>query len=164
MRLLDVGCGWGSLILHAAEDYDVQAAGITISQAQQELAAKRVAEAGLTDRVRVERRDYRDVRDGPFDAIASIGMFEHVGAERARRYFRVLVEALAPGRRLLNHAIARPPGTRGVQTTSFIERYMFPASELLEIGGTISAMQTAGFEVRDVESLREHYAARCGVG
>ncbi|HWH35727.1 MAG TPA: cyclopropane-fatty-acyl-phospholipid synthase family protein [Acidimicrobiales bacterium] len=165
MRLLDVGCGWGGLVLHAARHHGVQAVGITLSRAQQELAAKRVAEAGLGDQIRVERRDYRDIDDGPYDAIASIGMFEHVGAGQARAYFDTLFQGLASRGRLLNHAIARPPGTRGVHRRSFINRYVFPDSELLELGRTITAMQESGFEVRDVESLREHYARtlRCWV-
>ena len=161
MRLLDVGCGWGGMVLHAAEHHGVDAVGVTLSRAQQELAAKRVAEAGLEQQVEIRYQDYRDVVDGPYDAISSIGMFEHVGSEMLGRYFNHLFGLLRPGGRLLNHGISRPADMGGrprFDRNSFIDRYVFPDGELCEVGATVTAMQEQGFEVRDVESLREHYA------
>jgi cyclopropane-fatty-acyl-phospholipid synthase len=161
MKLLDVGCGWGGMVMHAARNHGVRAVGITLSRAQQELASKRVAEAGLSDVVEIRVQDYRDVADGPYDAISSIGMFEHVGEARTADYFGNLYAQLRPHGRLLNHAISRPPYKRGrarLHPRGFIDRYVFPDGELLEVGTTISAMQRVGFEVRHEESLREHYA------
>jgi cyclopropane-fatty-acyl-phospholipid synthase len=160
-RLLDVGCGWGSMVMHAAQHYGVSAVGVTLSRHQQELAAKRVADAGLQDRIEVRLQDYRDVDDGPYDAISSIGMFEHVGLEMLARYFAGLFQLLRPEGRLLNHAISRPADGGGrprFDKHSFIDRYVFPDGELHEVGAVVTAMQQQGFEVRDVESLREHYA------
>ena len=160
MRLLDVGCGWGGMVLHAAQHYGVEAVGITLSREQQDLARARVAAAGFDDRIEVRYQDYRDVGDEPFDAISSIGMFEHVGVGRSREYFEHLHALLAPGGRLLNHAISRPQPAKkpAMDRHSFIARYVFPDGELIEVGTTVSAMQSLGLEVRDVESLREHYA------
>jgi cyclopropane-fatty-acyl-phospholipid synthase len=135
--------------------------GVTLSRHQQELAAKRVAEAGIQDRVEIRFQDYRDIADGPYDAISSIGMFEHVGLAMLRQYFACLASLLTPTGRLLNHAISRPatPGAKPkFDRHSFIERYVFPDGELHEVGSVVTAMQEEGFEVRDVESLREHYA------
>ncbi len=159
MRLLDVGCGWGGMVMHAALHHGVNAVGITISRPQAELAEKRVAETGLADRVEIRLQDYRDVRDGPFDAISSIGMFEHVGLSQLERYFGALRSLLRPAGRLLNHAISRPdPRRSAFDPGSFIARYVFPDGELHEVGRIVTAMQQLGYEVRDVESLREHYA------
>jgi cyclopropane-fatty-acyl-phospholipid synthase len=166
MRLLDIGCGWGGMILHAAERHGVQAVGVTLSKRQAELAEKRAAEAGLAGRVEMRYQDYRDVDDGPYDAISSIGMFEHVGLRQLAVYFERCFELLPPGGRLLNHAISRPPGLPGSTADgrtrfarrSFIDRYVFPDGELHEIGSVISAIQRAGFEARHMETLREHYA------
>jgi cyclopropane-fatty-acyl-phospholipid synthase len=158
MRLLDVGCGWGGMVLHAAREHGVQAVGVTLSRQQHELAQKRIAEEGLTGQVEVRYQDYRDIADGPYDAISSIGMFEHVGLSRLHEYFIDLFGLLRPEGRLLNHAISRPPGPSVLDKHSFIERYVFPDGELHEVGTVVSAMQEDGFEVRDVESLREHYA------
>ncbi|HEV3473607.1 MAG TPA: cyclopropane-fatty-acyl-phospholipid synthase family protein [Actinomycetota bacterium] len=158
MRLLDVGCGWGGMAIHAARRHGVSVVGVTLSHPQADLAAKRVAEAGLADRVEIRYQDYRDVTDGPFHAISSIGMFEHVGMKELGRYFGVLKGLLAPGGRLLNHAISRPMGRGGFDRNSFVARYVFPDGELLDVGSVASAMQEQGLEVRDVESLREHYA------
>jgi cyclopropane-fatty-acyl-phospholipid synthase len=158
-RLLDVGCGWGSMVMHAAARYDADATGVTISRAQADLAAKRIAEAGLSARADVRMQDYREVAGGPFDAISSIGMFEHVGESRLAEYFGRLRMLLRPGGRLLNHGISRPPGHRArIEPGSFMDRYVFPDGELHEVGRVVSVMQDAGFEVRHVESLREHYA------
>ncbi len=158
-RLLDVGCGWGTLAIHAAVHHDVEVVGVTLSRRQAELASKRVAGAGVADRVTIRVQDERDVDDGPYDAVSSVGMFEHVGAERLGRYFSHIHDLLRPGGRLLNHGIARPPG-KGVRSRrrGFIDRYVFPDGELHELGTVASVTQRAGLEVRDVESLREHYA------
>ena len=157
-RLLDVGCGWGGMVLHAARHHGVRAVGVTLSAEQAALARRRVAEAGLADRVEIRLQDYRDVADGPFDAISSIGMFEHVGAGQLGGYFRRLHGLLRPGGRLLNHAISQPAGLRPGGRNGFIQRYVFPDGELQEIGRVVTAVQHSGFEVRHVESLREHYA------
>jgi len=157
VRLLDVGCGWGSLVIHAASTYGVRALGVTLSTEQAELARKRVAHAGLTDRVEIRLQDYRDVVDGPFDVIASIGMAEHVGREPYLDYARTLLGLLRPGGRLLNHQIARRPGPPR-EGVSFIQAYVFPDGELSPLADTVAALEEAGFEMRDVESLREHYA------
>ncbi|MDQ3957589.1 MAG: cyclopropane-fatty-acyl-phospholipid synthase family protein [Actinomycetota bacterium] len=158
LRLLDVGCGWGGMVLHAARHYDVSALGVTLSRAQETLAAKRVSEGGLSHRIEIRYQDYRDVDDGPFDAISSIGMFEHVGLTQLGRYFETLRGLLKPTGRLLNHAISRPSGKPGFARNSFVSRYVFPDGELQEVGSVVTAMQRRGLEVRDVESLREHYA------
>jgi cyclopropane-fatty-acyl-phospholipid synthase len=159
MRLLDVGCGWGGMVLHAAQNHGVRAVGVTLSRAQTELASKRAAEAGLSGQVEIRRQDYRDVADGPYDAVSSIGMFEHVGEARLGEYFGRLLGLLRPGGRLLNHGISRPPGDKApLARRSFANRYVFPDGELHEAGRVVSAIQKAGLEVRHVESLREHYA------
>ncbi|HEX3542061.1 MAG TPA: cyclopropane-fatty-acyl-phospholipid synthase family protein [Acidimicrobiales bacterium] len=155
-RLLDVGCGWGSMALHAAAHHGAQVVGITISASQVELARARVAAAGLTDRIEIRLQDYRDLRGEQFDAISSIGMFEHVGAERTAQYFDTLHSLLRPGGRLLNHAISSMGGSR-LKRRSFMGRFVFPDGELLDVGNVVLAMENRGFEVRDVESLREHY-------
>ncbi|KUJ66765.1 cyclopropane-fatty-acyl-phospholipid synthase [Streptomyces albus subsp. albus] len=159
-RLLDVGCGWGSLVLHAAREYGVRAVGITLSEEQAGYARKRVAEAGLSDLVEIRVQDYRRVQDGPFDAISSIGMAEHVGSAQYAEYAGHLHRLLVPGGRLLNHQIARrpDPDEAGYQVDDFIDRYVFPDGELAPVGRTVSQLEEAGFEVRDVEAIREHYA------
>jgi cyclopropane-fatty-acyl-phospholipid synthase len=156
MRLLDVGCGWGAMAMHAAATYGAQVVAVTISSEQAELARKRVAEAGLSDSVEIRLSDYRELRGAEFDAISSIGMFEHVGSKRMAEYFDTLRALLRPEGRLLNHAISSSGGSK-MQPRSFIGRYVFPDGELLDVGEVVLAMQRAGFEVRDVEALREHY-------
>lgn len=156
-RLLDVGCGWGSMAIHAAVHHDASVVGVTVSGAQARLARERVFAAGVADRVEIRLQDYRDLGGEQFDAISSIGMSEHVGAERLDRYFAILRRVLAPRGRLLNHAISSVGGSR-IGRTSFIGRYVFPDGELIDVGDTVLAMERCGFEVRDVESLREHYA------
>jgi cyclopropane-fatty-acyl-phospholipid synthase len=157
MRLLDVGCGWGSMAMHAAREHGARVVGITISREQAELARRRVAEAGLDGSVEIRLQDYRDVRGERFDAISSIGMFEHVGKQRMADYFATLRALLTPEGRLLNHAISSVGGSK-IGSRSFIYRYVFPDGELIDVGEVALAMEAAGFEVRDVESLREHYA------
>jgi cyclopropane-fatty-acyl-phospholipid synthase len=159
-RLLDVGCGWGSMAIHAAREHGVRVVGITLSQEQAAYARKRVADEGLTDRVEIRVQDYRDVDDGPYDAISSIGMAEHVGAQQYLRYAQELHSLLKPGGRLLNHQIARRPlrDESAYDIDEFIDAYVFPDGELAPIGTTVTQLERAGFEVRDVESLREHYA------
>ena len=174
MRLLDVGCGWASLVIHAALHHGVEAVGVTLSQTQAELARCRVADAGVADHVEIRAVDYRDVHDGPYDAVSSIGMFEHVGLARLAEYFERCHALVAPRGRFLNHGISRPghmPPPNRLRALwqplrrDFVERYVFPDGELHEIGAVVSAVQSAGFEVRHVESLREHYARtlRCWV-
>ncbi|MFF9161819.1 class I SAM-dependent methyltransferase [Streptomyces longwoodensis] len=159
-RLLDVGCGWGSMAIHAAREHGVSVVGITLSQEQAAHARKRVAEEGLTDRVEIRVQDYRDVTDGPFDAISSIGMAEHVGADRYLEYAQDLHALLEPGGRLLNHQIARRPqrDESAYEVDAFIDAYVFPDGELAPVGTTVTQLERAGFEVRDVEAIREHYA------
>ncbi|MFF4385543.1 class I SAM-dependent methyltransferase [Streptomyces sp. NPDC001552] len=158
-RLLDVGCGWGSMALHAAREYGVRVTGVTLSREQAVYARKRVADGGLTDLVDIRIQDYRDVKDGPYEAISSIGMAEHVGADRYRDYARTLHALLRPGGRLLNHQIARPPepDEEAYRIDEFIDAYVFPDGELSPLGTTVGELERAGFEVRDVEALREHY-------
>ncbi|UIX33587.1 SAM-dependent methyltransferase [Streptomyces sp. GQFP] len=160
LRLLDVGCGWGSLAIHAAREHGVHVVGVTLSQEQAAYARKRVADQGLTDRVEIRVQDYRDVTDGPFDAVSSVGMAEHVGSEQYLTYARDLYALLKPGGRLLNHQIARRPHADEDAYTldGFIDAYVFPDGELEPIGTTVTQLERAGFEVRDVESIREHYA------
>lgn len=169
-RLLDVGCGWGSLLMHAAQYYGVEAVGITLSERQAALGRERIAAAGLASRCRIELRDYRTLGEGtPFDKIASIGMVEHVGSSRLSDYFAAVFRALKPGGLFLNHGIVTIAGTRarsiGTRVAGwfwgrsvFISRYVFPDGELLPEGQIVAAGERAGFELRDVESLREHYA------
>jgi cyclopropane-fatty-acyl-phospholipid synthase len=158
MRLLDVGAGWAGFVMDASRACGVDATGITISEKQESLASARIKEAGLAQTARVRLQDYRTLDEPPFDAIASVGMFEHVGVAQLRIYLATLYRELKPGGRLLNHAISRPPGPAGFDRDSFIARYVFPDGELQEVGSVVTAMQAEGFEVRDVESLREHYA------
>jgi cyclopropane-fatty-acyl-phospholipid synthase len=163
MRLLDVGCGWGSLVRHAAEVYGVHAVGVTISPEQAAFARQQVAKAGLADRVEIRLQDYREVTDGPYDAIASVGMAEHVGRDQLPVYAAGLHALLAAGGRLLNHAIALGPDAdpgRG-DARSFVSRYVFPDGELQPLAEHVGVLERAGFEVRDVEGLRAHYALTC---
>lgn len=172
-RLLDIGCGWGGLLLFAAKRYGVSGLGVTLSEAQHRLATERVAREGLSDRIRIELRDYRSLRAESFDKIVSVGMFEHVGRTGMAEYFRTAFEILNPGGLFLNHAIASRPGTyRGataralsrlldrhlVGNLAFRTRYVFPDGELIPVSEANLEAETAGFEVRDVENLREHYA------
>ncbi|MAF52509.1 MAG: class I SAM-dependent methyltransferase [SAR202 cluster bacterium] len=158
-RLLDIGSGWGGLVMYATQHYGVQAVGITLSEPQALLANERIAQAGLADRCRVELRDYREVDEpGAYDAVASIGMFEHVGEATLSTYFTQAKRLLRPGGLLLNHGIARRAGLPATRGPSFSDAYVFPDGELVPINASLNAAESAGFEVRDVESLREHYA------
>ena len=157
-HFLDIGCGWGGLILHAAAHYGVQATGITLSVQQAELARQRIAAAGLSDRVSVELRDYRDI-DTPetYDKIASIGMVEHVGHSMLRRYFTQACRLLVPGGLFLLSGITAS-ATMQREGASFIDHYVFPDGDLVPLHTMIAEAESCGLEVRDVENLREHYA------
>jgi cyclopropane-fatty-acyl-phospholipid synthase len=169
-RLLDIGCGWGGLIMHAAEHYGVDATGITLSQNQATFAKERIEQAGLSSRCRVAIRDYRTLNDGDaYDKISSVGMIEHVGASHLPVYFASVFRALKPGGLFLNHGIVslsepRPRPLREKifrkfwRADAFIDTYVFPDGKLTAAHHVISAAEGAGFELRDVESLREHYA------
>ena len=164
-RLLDIGCGWGGLVLAAARR-GVRALGVTLSVEQHAEAQRRIAAAGLEDLARVELRDYRDLTGETFDAIASIGMFEHVGLRHYGAYFAKAFGLLAPGGLFLNHAIADTSrGSNGGRIGGFIDRFVFPDGELAPVSVTLAAAEKAGFDVRDVENLREHYmrTLRCWV-
>lgn len=159
-RLLDIGCGWGALVLHAARRYGVRAVGITLSQKQCELASRRVAEAGLADRVDIRLQDYRDV-SGPFERIVSVGMFEHVGLKNMRGYFTKIRELLTDDGICLNHGITSSDPDSAESPLGggeFIERYVFPHGELPHIGLVLKEISAAGLEATDVENLRRHYA------
>lgn len=157
--LLDVGCGWGSLVCWAARHYGVAARGITLSEKQYRYAVERVRREGLEDRVSIELRDYRDLPAGvQYDRIASVGMFEHVGVKNFPTYFGIVKRALKPGGLFLNHGITNDRGWAPSATTRFINRYVFPDGELTRISVVTDAMEQAGFEILDVESLRRHYA------
>jgi cyclopropane-fatty-acyl-phospholipid synthase len=182
MRLLDVGCGWGAMAIHAALTYGTSVVGVTLSAPQQRYATEQARVAGVSDLVEFRLQDFRDVNDGPFDAISSIGMSEHVGRRSLAAYTQILFDLLRPGGRFLNHAIGRPVsfnedpqpskvselnrqmqialGMRGPSKigSPFMERYVFPDGELHEVGMMVSMFQAHGFEVRHLESLREHYA------
>jgi cyclopropane fatty-acyl-phospholipid synthase-like methyltransferase/DUF1365 family protein len=154
-RLLDVGCGWGSLILHAAEHYGVHATGVTLSVRQRDFVAKRVADRGLADRVEVRLQDYRDVT-GRFDAVSSVEMGEHVGEEQYPSYAGRLFAAVRPGGRLLLQQMSRAAGG-APGGGAFIEAYIAPDMHMRPMSQTLAHLETAGFEVRGVEALREHY-------
>ncbi|HTU82082.1 MAG TPA: cyclopropane-fatty-acyl-phospholipid synthase family protein [Candidatus Acidoferrales bacterium] len=157
-RLLDIGCGWGSLVVEAAKSFGANVLGITLSSVQCERARERIAEAGVADRATVELRDYRELGDLRFDKIVSVGMFEHVGRSKLREYFDAAYRALRPGGLFMNHGIAhQTPGLRSGRATGFMERFIFPDGELVQISDALGVAEASGFEVRDVENLREHY-------
>ena len=145
------------MAIHAASTYDAKVTAITLSPAQEGEAKRRISDAGMARNVEVRLEDYRDLRGETYDAISSIGMFEHVGSKNIDEYFSTLYSLLAPGGRLLNHAISTPGGQK-IEGARFMNRYVFPDSELIDVADVVGAMERAGFEVRDVESLREHYA------
>ena len=157
-RLLDIGCGWGGLAIYAATHYGVEVLGITLSHAQAALANQRVAEAGLQGKVRIIEKDYRELNEKEgFDVLVSVGMFEHVGAANLPTYFKKALDLLKPGGVFLNHGIGTGIVQKKVKGPTFIDTYVFPDGELELINETLRAAEGAGFEVRDVESLREHY-------
>jgi cyclopropane-fatty-acyl-phospholipid synthase len=155
-RVLDVGCGWGSFVIHAAQRHGVRAVGVTLSPAQAELARRRVADAGLGDRVEIRLGDYRDLGGERYDAIASIGMVEHVGSVQIDPYARQLAALLEPGGRLLNHGIARLRHG-DPEAGPFSERYVFPDAAPLHVSRIALALERAGIEPLHVEGLREDY-------
>jgi cyclopropane-fatty-acyl-phospholipid synthase len=158
-RLLDIGCGWGGLVIHAAQRYGVEALGITLSHNQAKLANDRIAQAGLQNRCRVELLDYRNLNDASgFDKLVSVGMVEHVGESRLPLYFQHAWQLLRPGGVFLNHGIARRTTDPQPAGPTFVSRYVFPDGELIPVNATLRYAEEAAFEVRDVESLREHYA------
>jgi cyclopropane-fatty-acyl-phospholipid synthase len=159
MRLLDVGCGWGGMVMHAAREYGVKALGVTLSAQQASWAQQAIAEAGLAGLAEVRHLDYRNVLETGFDAVSSIGLTEHIGKASLPAYFAFLYGKLKPGGRLLNHCITRPDDTEPTRRRGgFINRYVFPDGELESPGYLISRMHDTGFEVRHEENLREHYA------
>jgi cyclopropane-fatty-acyl-phospholipid synthase len=159
MRLLDVGCGWGGMVMHAARHYGVQALGVTLSAEQAAWAQRAIKEAGLSDLAEVRHLDYRDVTETGFDAVSSIGLTEHIGKAQLPGYFGFLHSKLRPQGRLLNHCITRPDNTGPTHVSDgFIFRYVFPDGELEGPGHLMSVMHDSGFEVRHEENLREHYA------
>jgi len=159
---LDIGCGWGGLVFHAAERYGVRAHGITLSQNQFDHVRGEIARRGLGDRVRVELRDYQDLPDEPaYDKIASVGMFEHVGVARFPRYFGKIHRVLKPGGLVLNHGIthnAHDADSLGSGIGEFVDDYVFPGGELTHVSRVIQGMAAQGLEAIDAEALREHYA------
>lgn len=158
-RLLDIGCGWGGLVVRAVQRFGARALGITLSRRQHEEAQRRIDAAGIADRARVELRDYRDLGGERFDKVVSVGMFEHVGREQFWQYFRAAYDALVPGGLFLNHAIAdESRGRRGYKANGFMRDFIFPDGELVAVADSLRIAERVGFEVRDVESLREHYA------
>jgi cyclopropane-fatty-acyl-phospholipid synthase len=159
MRLLDVGCGWGGMVRHAAREYGVRALGVTLSQQQALWAQKAIEEAGLSGLAEVRHLDYRDVPEAGFDAVSSIGLTEHIGKAQLPGYFSFLYGKLKPEGRLLNHCITRTDDTEPARRPDgFIYRYVFPDGELEAPGYLVSLVHDAGFEVRHEENLREHYA------
>lgn len=170
-RLLDIGCGWGGLAVHAAQQYGVSVLGVTLSHQQQTLGMQRIADAGLSDRVEIRLLDYRDLTGGTFDKVVSVGMFEHVGRDHLPEYFKHVYRLLKPGGLFLNHGISatlihaypktllnRATEKLIIGSNSFFQRYIFPDGELVPLSEANLVAEQSGFEVRDVENLREHYA------
>ena len=161
-RVLDVGCGWGSFVIHAATHHGVRAVGITLAERQAEMARERVREAGVSDRVEIRVADYREVSDGPFDAIASIGMVEHVGEEQIDTYAKRLHRLLKPGGRLLNHGIAKLKDFDTADEGAFSERFVFPDGVPLPLSRVLHALERAEFTTTHVEGLQDDYATTIG--
>ncbi|WP_033407010.1 SAM-dependent methyltransferase [Uliginosibacterium gangwonense] len=159
-NFLDVGCGWGALVIHAAQHYGVRAHGITLSEQQLELARHHISQAGVEDRVSVELRDYRDLEgEAIYDKVASIGMFEHVGLKNLATYFSKVMQLLKPSGLFLNHGITHDvEGWKKTSSTEFINRYVFPDGQLDTISNIQRGMERTGFEIADLESMRAHYA------
>ncbi|WJW74270.1 cyclopropane-fatty-acyl-phospholipid synthase family protein [Thiohalobacter sp. IOR34] len=158
-KLLDIGCGWGALLLRAARHYGVQAHGITLSEQQYQHARERIRAEGLEGRVQVELLDYRELpQEARYDRVVSVGMFEHVGVSNLPEYFSTVYRVLRPGGLFLNHGITNDSGWLDTPLTRFVNQYVFPDGELTRISHVCTAMEEAGFELLDVESLRRHYA------
>ncbi|MCD9154099.1 class I SAM-dependent methyltransferase [Aeromicrobium duanguangcaii] len=156
-RLLDMGCGWGGMVRHAARHYGVRGIGVTLSQQQAQWAQAEIEREGLSDLAEVRFSDYRDVSETGFDAISSIGLTEHIGVRNYGDYFAFARSRVKVGGRMLNHCITRPDNKGRASAGQFIDRYVFPDGELTGVGTIVVAMQDAGFEVRHLEDLREHY-------
>jgi len=164
-RLLDIGCGWGALVLRAAEKFGARCVGITLSERQYELARERVKQAGLPDRVEIRLEDYRDVQ-GNFERITSVGMFEHVGLRHLKDYFAKMRSLLTDDGVAMNHGITSTDPESGDTPFGggeFIEKYVFPHGELPHIGLVLKTMQEGGMEALDIENLRHHYARTCAI-
>jgi cyclopropane-fatty-acyl-phospholipid synthase len=159
-QFLDIGCGWGALLLHAAQNYGASATGCTLSPQQADYARQAAGGNELDSRITVFLRDYRDV-EGEFDKIASIGMFEHVGRRRLPKYFKRMRNLLSPHGLFLNHGIVRRGGVNPGPESMFIRRKVFPGSELVYLSDVLREAERAGFEILDVENLRPHYALTC---
>ena len=158
-RLLDIGCGWGALVVRAAKEFGAYVLGVTLSRSQEEEARRRIAAEGLQERARVERWDYRELPTTTFDKIVSVGMVEHVGREKLPEYFSTAYRLLKPGGLFLNHGIARQNhAMKDGKASGFMGRFIFPDGELVTISDALQFAEKTGFEVRDVENLREHYA------
>jgi cyclopropane-fatty-acyl-phospholipid synthase len=157
MRLLDVGCGWGGMVRHAAQHYGVKVLGVTLSREQATWAQEKIKEQGLDDLAEVRHSDYREVTESGFDAVSSIGLTEHIGVKNYPSYFSFLRDRLRPHGRLLNHCITRSHNRRQ-ETGAFIDRYVFPDGELTGSGRIITAVQDCGLEVMHEENFRVHYA------
>lgn len=163
--LLDIGCGWGALVIRAAQRYGARCVGVTLSENQHALATERVREAGLAHLIDIRLQDYRDVR-GQFDRITSVGMFEHVGTRQLPAYFGAIDALLAPDGLAMNHGITSTDADNGETPYGggeFIDKYVFPHGELAHIGQVLKAMQQGGLEAYDVENLRRHYARTCAI-
>lgn len=162
-HILDIGCGWGALLIHAAKAYDISGVGVTLSEKQAALARERVRQAGLADRIEIRLEDYRDI-EGRFDRITSVGMFEHVGIEQLSAYFQKIQSLLTDGGMVMNHGITTTDHNNGETpfgNGEFIEKYVFPYGQLPHLSTTIESMQIGGIEVYDIENLRRHYARTC---
>jgi cyclopropane-fatty-acyl-phospholipid synthase len=158
MRLLDVGCGWGGMVMHAAAEHGVKALGVTLSRNQAEWAQAEITRRGLDGLAEVRHLDYRDAPESEFDAISSIGLTEHIGKAQLPNYFSSLYARLRPGGRLLNHCITQPRTPTKRRLDPFIARYVFPDGQLEPVGHLVTVMNDVGFEIRHEENLREHYA------
>ena len=158
MKLLDVGCGWGTLVIHAAKEYGVKAVGVTLSKNQVLLGQERISKSNLENQLEIRLQDYRQVPENDFDAISSVGMSEHVGDSKLDLYFSQLHSRIKERGRILNHCITRPHSDLKARTGAFIDRYIFPDGELVAPSRVTQALHNSGFELRHTENLREHYA------
>lgn len=158
-RLLDVGCGWGTLMIHAAREYGARVVGVTISESQVEEVRRRIRAAGVADQCEVRLCDWREIDDGPDDKLASVEMIEHVGAATLPRFFASVNALVAPGGAVFTQAIVRHVHSSFKESSPFITRYIFPDGQLVSLTELLGAMTSSGLEIRDLESLRAHYPA-----